>query len=430
VKKSLPAVVNISATRVLKTRQSPSSFFSDPFFRDFFGFGWEFDVPRERREKGLGSGVIVRADGYILTNDHVVSDAAEIVVPLADGWELDAEIVGTDPKTDIAVLKVKEDEVPHLTLGGPSTVGVGDIDLAMGNPFGIGQTVTMGIVSATGRGGLNLEAYEDFIQTDAATNPGNSGGPLVSVRGEVIGINTAIISRSGGNQGIGFAVPCNMAREVMKQLIEKGRVVRGWLGVLIQPVDSSVAKAFGLDESRDALVGDVEPDSPAAKAGLEAGDVIVAVNDEEVEDVRDLRLKVARAGPDSNVNLKVMRDGRERTVPVTLDELPEEQQAARRDTGGAGPLDEVDVDDLTPQITRQLRLPRETFGVVVSRVQPGSAAAEVGLRRGDVIQEVNRQPVNNVADFERAVRRAGAESVLLLVNRGGRTNFIVVEPRG
>ncbi len=428
VKKALPAVVNISTTRVMKTRPAPP-FFSDPFFRDFFGFDHEFDMPRERRESGLGSGVIISPDGYILTNDHVVREATEILVSLADGRELDAEVVGSDPKTDIAVLKVEAEDIPHLPLGDSSEVEVGDIVLAMGNPFGIGQTVTMGIVSATGRGGLNIEAYEDFIQTDAAINPGNSGGPLVNVRGDVIGINTAIISRSGGNQGIGFAVPSNMAREVMEQLIDKGRVVRGWLGVLIQPVNSSVAQAFDLEEAKGALVGDVEPGSPAAEAGLETGDVILEVNGEPVEDVRDLRLKIARAGPDQTVNLQVVRDGKQMDVPVTLGELPEEQEMARRDGPGSAPLDGVEVDDLTPQIARQLGLPRDTFGVVVTRVQPGSSAAEAGLRRGDVIQEVNRRPVNNVAGFESAVRRAGDKPVLLLVNRGGRTNFVVVEPR-
>ena len=429
VKNALPAVVNISTTRIIRTQQGQSPFFSNPLFRDFFGFGWEFDQPQERRENNLGSGVIVSSDGYILTNDHVVNDATGIIVSLGDRRELKAEIVGTDPKTDIAVLKVKEEGLPHLRLGDSNMVGVGDIVLAMGNPFGIGQTVTMGIVSATGRGGLNLEAYEDFIQTDAAINPGNSGGPLVNVRGDVVGINTAIISRSGGNQGIGFAVPSNMARGVMEQLIEKGRVVRGWLGVSIQPVTSSVAKAFGMEESQGALISDVDPDSPAARAGIETGDIIVGVDGKTIEDNRELQLMIADAGPNTEINLKVIRDGRETNITVTLGELEDEQQAAAGSAQREGPLDGVQVGDLNPQLARQLGLPQETFGVVVSYVRPGSAAAEAGLSRGDIIQEVNRESVSNVAAFNSAVRRAGRESVMLLVNRAGRTHFVVVEAR-
>jgi serine protease Do len=288
----------------------------------------------------------------------------------------------------------------------------------------------MGIVSATGRGGLNIEALEDFIQTDAAINRGNSGGPLVNVRGEVIGINTAILSGSGGNEGIGFAVPSNMAREVMQQIIEKGRVVRGWLGVSIQPVTAAMAKVLKLPEPSGAIVGDVESGSPASRAGLQKGDVIVAVDNEKIEDSRQLQLAIARAGPGKKVDLKVIRDGKTMTVPVTLGERPEEKErAAARGPGRGGPLEGVEVDELTPQLARQLGLPRDAFGVVVTQVRPYSRAAEAGLERGDVIQEVNREPVTNVAAFERAVRRAGDQPVLLLVNRGGRTLFIVVDGR-
>jgi serine protease Do len=431
VQKTLPAVVNISTTKVVETRRERSPFFMDPFFRDFFGFDWGFDIPRERRERSLGSGVIVSPDGIILTNEHVIRDAAEIVVALADKRELKADIVGADPKTDIAVLKLKEraENLPHLKLGDSKTVAVGDIVLAMGNPFGIGQTVTMGIVSATGRGGLNIEDYEDFIQTDAAINPGNSGGPLVNVRGEVIGINTAILSRSGGHQGIGFAVPSNMAREVMQQIIEKGRVVRGWLGVSIQPVTPAMAKALKLAEPSGAIVGNVESGSPAARAGLQTGDVIVGVDEEKIEDSRQLQLTIARAGPGKRVNLRVVREGKPVTIPVTLGELPERAEEAGRRPGQSGPLEGVQVDDLTPQLARQLGLPRDTFGVVVTQVQPFSRAAEAGLQRGDVIQEVNREAVTNVATFERAIRRAGDGPIMLLVNRGGRTFFVVIEGR-
>ena len=432
VKKALPSVVNVSTTRVVKTgKVAPSPFFSHPSFRDFFGpgRGWEFDMPQERRERGLGSGVIVSPEGYILTNDHVVSEASEITVALADKRELKAKLIGTDPKTDVAVLKVDETDLPHLPLGDSSTVEVGDIVLAMGNPFGIGQTVTMGIVSATGRGGLGIEDYEDFIQTDAAINRGNSGGPLINVRGEVVGINTAIISRTGGNVGIGFSIPSNMAHDVMDQLIDTGRVVRGWLGVSIQLVGSKEAEALDLDEARGALVGDVTSDSPASKAGLERGDVIVAVDSETVSEPRDLQLKIARAGPDAKVNLSVIRNGKEKQIPVTLEELPEERRGIGSESRRTEAMEGVEVDELTPQISRQLGLPQDTFGVVVTGVAPGSPASEAGLRRGDVIQEVNRKPVTNVQAFVDALRNSGGDPVMLLVNRAGSTAFVVVDPR-
>jgi serine protease Do len=296
----------------------------------------------------------------------------------------------------------------------------------MGNPFGIGQTVTMGIVSATGRAGLNIENYEDFIQTDAAINPGNSGGPLVNMQGQVIGINTAILSRSGGNQGVGFAVPAHMAREVMDQLIEYGRVARGWLGVSIQPVTAALADAFELDAPVGALVGDVEPNGPAATAGLAPGDVVIALNDQPVKDVRELRLKIASAGPDAAVNLTVIRDGRERSLSVTLAELPSDARVAERSSTRTDALRGLDVQDLTPQLARRLGLPANIAGVLVADVAPGSAAARAGLARGDVIQEVNRHAVRSASDFERAADET-AGGLVLLVNREGRTRYVVLD---
>jgi len=432
MKAVLPAVVNISSTKVIRSPDyaQGSPYFSDPFFRFFFGdeFSRQFNVPRERRERSLGSGVIVSPEGYLLTNNHVVEGADKIKVILADKRELDAKIVGTDPKTDVAVLRVDEKGLPVLPLADSTRVSVGDFALAIGNPFGIGQTVTMGIVSATGRGGLGIEDYEDFIQTDAAINPGNSGGALVNVRGQLIGINTAIIAPSGGNQGIGFAIPSNMARQVMEQILDHGKVIRGWLGVVIQPVTQSVARAFGLGEPRGALVGDVTPDSPAARGGLQRGDIIIELNGRPVTDSRDLRLRVAETAPGTTVRMKVFRNGSERELSVTLGEMPPEQGEARRGGGGKTPgaLEGLSVTELTPNIARQLGLPRWTRGVVVDQVVPGSAAAEAGLRRGDVIQEVNRTPVASVAEFRRAVRRAGGGPVLLLVNRGGTTSYVVV----
>jgi serine protease Do len=430
VKAALPAVVNISSSKVVRQEGGPwAPFFDDPFFRRFFGD--QFNIPRERRERSLGSGVIVSPDGYILTNNHVVEGATDVRVSLFDKRELKARIVGTDPRTDIAVLKVDEKNLPTLVLGDSSKVQVGEFALAIGNPFGVGQTVTMGIVSATGRGGLGIEDYEDFIQTDAAINPGNSGGALINVRGELIGINTAIISRGAmGNQGVGFAVPINMARQVMEQIIKTGKVVRGYLGVMIQEVTPALAKAFGLNEPRGALVDDVAPASPAAKAGITKGDIIIELNGEQVSDSRALRLKIAQMAPGTTARLKLLSNGREREVTVTLGEFPSEPERS----GGGGSeqgsaLEGVTVDDLTPQIAQQLNLPPQTRGVVVINVRPDSPAAEAGLRRGDVIQEVNRRPVTNTAEFERAVSRAGKSTVLLLVNRSGSTLFIAIEPR-
>jgi serine protease Do len=279
-------------------------------------------LPRERREQGLGSGVIVSTEGYILTNNHVVEGASEIKVHLHDRREFKALVVGTDPQTDIALLKIDATNLPALTLGDSSKLRVGEFVLAIGNPFGVGQTLTMGVVGATGRGGLNIEEYEDFIQTDASINPGNSGGALVNVAGELIGINTAIISRGGGNQGVGFAVPINMARYVMEEILKRGKVVRGWMGMTIQEVTPDIARAFNLAEARGAMVADVMPDSPAARAGIMTGDIIVEINGERVADSRALRLKVAQMSPGTSVTLKLLRPDGEREVKLMLGELP------------------------------------------------------------------------------------------------------------
>ena len=337
-------------------------------------------------------------------------------------------MIGTDPKTDIAVLKIDEQNLPVMPIGDSSKVRVGEFALAIGDPFGVGQTVTMGIVSATGRGGFGIEDIEDFIQTDAAVNPGNSGGALVNVRGELIGINTAILSGSGGNQGVGFAVPVNMARSVMDQIVKSGRVVRGWLGVVIQPVTPTVAKSFGLSaEPRGALVGDLAPDGPAAHAGIQKGDILLEVNGQAIHESRDLQLKVATMSPGAQLRLKLFRNGSERDVPVTLGEAPAQKAASVEGHARGGTLEGLTVDELTAQIARQIGVLITTHGVIVSDVEPGSLAADAGLQRGDVIQEVNRKAVKNVAEFEAAVRHAGREGVLLLVNRADTTLFLVVE---
>ena len=428
VKSALPAVVNVSTSKKVQVERENSPF-SGPF-RDFFGpdFFDQFGGPRERQENSLGSGVIVSSDGYILTNNHVVQGATEIEVFLSNERRLKGRIIGGDAKTDIAVIKVEEKSLPALTLGNSAGVQVGDFALAIGNPFGVGQTVTMGIVGATGRGGFGIEHYEDFIQTDAAINPGNSGGALINVRGELIGINTAIVARSGGSQGVGFAVPTNMARPVMEQILKQGKVIRGYLGVSIQTMSPELAKSFGSKTTQGALVADVVPDGPAAKAGLRRGDIVLAVNGEPVLDSRRLTLRISQAAPGTAVDLKLLRDGQEQNIRVTLGELPadpERAQAPGAQRGRSTALEAVAVDNLTPDIARQLNLPPQTRGVVVVQVRPETAAA-TGLQRGDVIEEVNRRSVSTVGEYEQAIRQAGSGEVLLLLNRGGSSLYIVI----
>jgi serine protease Do len=450
VKKVVPAVVNISSSRVVNTtsmngmrgqrgprgqQQMPDMPGMDPLFRQFFGNDFQGfnNVPRERREKALGSGVIVSPEGYILTNNHVVDHATEVTVTLSDKREMKARVVGTDPRTDIAVLKIDGSNFTSLTLGDSSKVEVGDIVLAIGDPFGIGQTVTSGIVSATGRSMNNqIEEVENFIQTDAPINPGNSGGALVDDEGHLIGINTAILSgNSGGNQGIGFAIPINMARHDLDSILAHGKVERGYLGILPQDVTPSMARALGVHEVTGALVGDVTANSPAAKAGLQKGDIILSVNGAAVNDANQLRLAVGTLDPNSRVTLKVLRDGRTQEMAVTLGNFPNEERASSNDGGNAeqpsAGLEGVQVDNLTADVAQQLQLSANTKGVLVESVSQDSKAADAGLQRGDVIQQVNHKNITNVTDFRQAMSAAAkGQPVLLLVNRGGTTLFIAI----
>ena len=427
LKPALPAVVNIASSRVVKVPMEP--FFNDPFFGQLFGSPRHMP-PAKQRERGLGSGVIVSSDGIILTNNHVVEKATEIRVILPDKREFKGKVVGTDPKTDVAVVKITASGLPTLTLGDSSKIQVGDYALAIGDPFGIGETATMGIVSATGRGNLDIEDYEDFIQTDAAINPGNSGGALINARSELMGINTAILAgESGGNQGIGFAVPINMARSVMESILKHGKVVRGYLGVAIQEVTPGLAKAFNVPLSKGALIGDVTPGGPADKAGLKKGDVIEELNGGPVSGPNELKLKIAALPPGSVAHLKVNRNGQETNVTATLGELPEKSaKSALEESGETSPMRGVQVDDLTATAARELGLRPSTKGVVVTDIDPAAPAAEAGLRPGDVIQEVNRQPVSSVSDYQKALRAAGQQPVVLSVNRQGSTAFLVVQP--
>jgi serine protease Do len=427
-KPALAAVVSITSSRIVNAPQSPFS--NDPFFQQFFG-GQLPQSPQQQRERGLGSGVIVSPDGYILTNNHVIDKATDIKVQLADKRQFNGKVVGADPKTDIAVVKISATGLPTITLGDSSQIQVGDYAFAIGNPFGVGETATMGIISATGRNGLQIESYEDFIQTDAAINPGNSGGALLNARGELIGINTAILAGgSGGNQGIGFAIPINMAKYVMDQILKNGKVVRGFIGVGIEDVNPSIAKVFNVPSDKGALVSDVQAGSPGAQAGLQRGDVITELNGQPVNGQNDLRLKVGTMTPGTTVHLKVLRNGKSQDMSLTLGESPSGTNASNGSGGSAetSPMRGVQVQELTDDIRQQIGVPSDTKGVVVSDVADGSPAADTGLQRGDVIAQINRQDVNSVADYQRIIGSIGKQTLVLLVNRKGNTTFLVVQP--
>jgi serine protease Do len=426
-----PSVVNISTTQVVKgqRRMAPRMPFPSPFgerdpFEEFFErfFGGE-GPQREMRRRSLGSGFIITKDGYIVTNNHVVENASDIKVSLSDKEEFDAKVIGRDPKTDLALIKIEaKKDLLTAPLGDSSKLRVGEWVIAIGNPFGLGHTVTAGIVSAKGRT-IGAGPYDDFIQTDASINPGNSGGPLFNMNGEVVGLNTAIVA---SGQGIGFATPINVAKEVLTPLREGGKVVRGWLGVQVQRVTPDLAKSFGLDRDRGALVADVMPNTPAERAGIERGDVIVEFNGRKVEEMNDLPRLVASISPGTDVDVKLVRKNQEKVVRVKVAELKEEQAAA----AGGGSLEEnlgMSVQELTPEIARSLGL-SETKGVVVTNVDDDSLADEAGIRRGDVILEVNQKKVENLRDYRAALGRMGsADSLLFLIRRGNNVLYAAVK---
>ncbi|MBM3874207.1 MAG: DegQ family serine endoprotease [Verrucomicrobia bacterium] len=439
VKRVAPSVVKITtetrASRVARTgpgQEFPG--FDNPMFREFFG-GRMPEMPRTP-QGGLGSGVIISADGYIATNNHVVQGADRVTVALDDGRELSAKVVGRDPQTDIAVIKVEATGLPAITFADSGKTEVGDRAIAIGNPFGIGETVTTGIISAKGRRpGLGL-AYEDFIQTDAAINPGNSGGALIDLDGRLIGINTAILSRSGGFQGVGLAVPSNLVANVADSLVKRGKVVRGFLGVTAQDITPGLAESLRVPAKAGALVADVQPGSPAEKAGLASGDIIVAVDGQKVEDANRLTFAVGAIAPGTEVELRILRDGKESTLKATTAERPRSARAGRFEEdpsdqtmpgGDEGVLTGVAVGDIDRDARRAMNLPPRLNGAMVTEVDPESAAARAGLRSGDVILEINRRPVADAEEVVRLSREAEGRKTLLKLWSRGSTVFVVVD---
>ena len=422
VSRVAPAVVTIRSTERVRTAQQ-YPFMDDPMFREFFGDR----LPQQQnpqRVQGVGSGVIVNSDGYILTNHHVVDGAIEIKVELTDNRTFTAKLIGSDPPSDLAVLKIDAKDLPTLQLGDSDKVRVGDPVLAVGNPLGIGQTVTSGIVSAKGRQtGLSDGSFEDFLQTDAAINRGNSGGALVNTTGELIGINSQILSPSGGNIGIGFAIPVNMAKAVMDQLLKNGKVRRGMLGVTIQGIDADLASSLNLPAARGAIVTSVTAGGPADKAGIKRGDVITAINNQSVADNNSARNEIAKLAPGSNATVTVMRNGREQKMQVTLAELPDrEQPNPDTDSGEQGASGGTErfgltLQPLTSDAAQRYGLDADDQGLLVTRVDPSSNAATAGIRQGDLIQEVNRLPVKTFVEFSNAIRQSGSRPALVLIKR-------------
>jgi serine protease Do len=438
VEKVAPSVVTVFTTQTVSRGQTAFPL-SDDMLRQFFG-----DRAPQRQGKqtlqGLGSGVIVSPDGYILTANHVVSGADEIMVGLGnDLRRFKAKKVGTDPGTDVALLKIDENNLPSINFADSDKARAGDIVLAIGNPFGLRQTVTMGIISAVGRGGMGIVDYENFIQTDAAINMGNSGGALVDAEGRLLGINTAIFTRSGGNQGIGFAIPANLAREVMHSLRDKGRVVRGYIGTLVQTLTPEIAEAMKLKgQPTGALVGEVEPNAPAAKAGIKTGDVITAANGKKIKDPRELRLMIGSMAPGTKAHIEVNREGQTKTFDVQLGEMPPSAAAEGTETSSEETVQPekttvfggVAVTNITNDIRTALNLPKEIQGAVIADIDEESAAAKAGLREGDVIQEVNKQPVKSAKDLLPISKKLKPnEKILIRVYSQGRSGYIALGPK-
>ncbi len=422
-----PSVVSISISKTVAMSQNPfGGLGEDPFFRHFFG--QQFGQQRQMRSTALGSGVIISKDGYVLTNNHVVQGADTIKVTLFDNRVFTGKVVGTDPKTDVAVVKIKADDLPAAILGDSDKLETGQLVMAVGIPFGLSHTATVGVISAVGRSNVGIADYEDFIQTDAAINPGNSGGALVNTKGEVIGINTAIFSTSGGYMGIGFAIPSNMAKTVMESIIKNGKVIRGWMGIGIQDLNPQLAKSFDLSEAKGALVSQVMKGGPAAKAGLKRGDVITEFDGNAIGSATALRNLAASTSPGTTVKIKVMRDGKSQELSLTLGEYPEKGATTMAAGGGQG-LPGVDVQVLSPQVRSRLGIPDEVQGVLVTSVTADSPVAGI-LQAGDVISEINRKPIKNLDDYRTAAASFQEKgTTLLLIYRDGATMYLTITTR-
>ena len=436
VKKAAPAVVHVRVEKTVQGRQggpqspNPFDFFNDPFFERFFGPQFRHPQPRQRKfkQQAAGSGFIISSDGYILTNNHVVQDADNITVRMADKQEFKARIIGTDPQSDVALIKIDGENLPVLPLGDSDRLEVGEWVIAIGSPFELSQTVTVGVVSAKGRSGIGLNDYENFIQTDAAINPGNSGGPLLNIYGEAIGINTAIFSRSGGYMGIGFAIPINMAKAIEKQLQKSGKVTRGWLGVVIQDVNEDLAKSFELKSASGVLVSEVTEKSPAARAGLQQGDVIIALDGKKIKDVAELRNRIALTAPGSKVTLTIVRDGREKSLQVTIGEQPSDfGSIASRGPAGDTVLKDMGLtlQNLDEMLAQQFGYEKGQ-GVLIADVAPESPADRAGLQPGQLIEEVNKVRVHNIKELKKALKRSRSSKQILLRIRAGEYSQYVV----
>ncbi|MES2345420.1 MAG: DegQ family serine endoprotease [Chlamydiota bacterium] len=428
-KKCIPAVVFIKV-QLTSDRDNYGAQYQNPFdqnndfFNRFFGLPPRGRQQQPQVEMTQGSGFLVTSDGYILTNDHVVKNAEKITVTLNTGTEMDATLVGCDPHTDLAVIKIEGTNFPYLELGDSEEMDIGEWVIAIGSPFQLEASLTVGVISAKGRQDLKITDLEDFIQTDAAINPGNSGGPLLSLKGEVIGINTAIVSKSGGYMGIGFAIPSNMAKNIMGQIIDKGMVTRGFLGVSLQAVDKDIAEAFGLDKAEGALISDVVKGSPADLAGLKQGDVILECNNTLIKSLATFRNEISLMTPGTTITLKINRKGEILNLPVTLGTASDELSAAAGVVQKLG----IEVDNLTPELSKQLGYTTIEEGVVITKVKPGSPAAVVGMRPGYLIQAINHKKIANVTEFNDAINEASkSKRILMLVRQGNATRFYTIK---
>ncbi len=431
VKKVTPAVVHI---RVEKTTNNTGGmlgggddFYNNPFFEQFFGPQFRHQQPRQFKQQAQGSGFIINKDGHILTNNHVVEGADTITVILSDKKEVKAKLIGTDPQTDIALLKIDDgDNLPVVPLGDSEALEVGEWVIAIGNPFGLSQTVTVGIVSAKGRNRVGINDYENFIQTDAAINPGNSGGPLLNIHGEVVGINSALYTRSGGYMGIGFAIPINMVKSIENQLNDHGKVTRGWIGVGIQDVDENLAKSFNLKKAQGILVSEVQQGSPAEKAGLKQGDVILRLDEKILNNVNDLRNQISLLPPKTTIILQIIRDGKNKDVEITVGEQPAD--LSKTGIGSTSGLKQfgLSFQNLTPDLAEQFGYKRDQ-GIIIKEVEPGGTAAMAGLRPGLLVDEVNKQRIHNLKELDKVLQQSSApQRVLLRVRNGDFSQYVVL----